>query len=178
MHVGDQRAHHAIDLILGRHLFLQRQLLVFLGQLDLFQQGHDMRHGGAVLRQSLGGLALDRDTAHIQREQVRQALPHLAGDGHDLGPVHDQHAVDVDDLVPGQRDLFHRCLQKQRRFGTLPSFVGRWEKCADVPGTDRSQQGVRHGVQQKVAVGVAGQPLGMVDLQTTDHKGNAGMKGV
>ena len=41
------------------------------------------------------------------------------------------------------------------------------------PGGNRAQQGIGNGVQQHVAVGVAGQALGMVERQTADAQRNA-----
>jgi hypothetical protein len=38
--------------------------------------------------------------------------------------------------------------------------------------------GIGDGVQQQVAVGVARQALGMVDLQATDHQRHTGLEGV
>src|SRR6202012_5540396 len=108
---------------------------------------------------------------------VGDAAAHIARDRHDLGAVHDEHAVDVYDLVAGQGDLFERRLEADGGVRPLPFGIGRREEGADVSGGDGSEQGVGDGVQQQIAVGVPGEALRVVDLKASDDQGATGFEG-
>ena len=92
--------------------------------------------------------------------------------------MQDQNAIDVDDLVAGKGDLFKRRLEKNGGIGTLPARVRRRKKGADIARANGAQQSVGNGMEQQIAVGMAGEALGMIDLETADHKRDAGVEGV
>ena len=114
----------------------------------------------------------------VEREEVGDALAEFGGDGDDLGPVHDQDAVDVDDLVAGERDLLEGGLEEDGRVCAFPFRVARRKEGSDVAGGDGAEEGVGDGVEEEVAVGVAGKAFGVVDLEAADDQRDSGLEGV
>jgi hypothetical protein len=86
----------------------------------------------------------------------------------------DQRRVEIDDAVAGVLDLFEGQVEEDRRVGVFPARVAGREEAADVPGRDGAEQRVGDGVQQHVAVGVAGEALGMLDVEAADAQGHSG----
>jgi hypothetical protein len=73
-------------------------------------------------------------------------------------------------------DLFERFFNKDSRFGALPSWVRRREKPADVPRSNRAQQSVSQGMQQNIAIRMAGQALIVDKFHPANLERNAGAK--
>ncbi len=157
---------------------VEGELLVLVGQVDGFEQDDDVGYGGAVLGEAFGGLALDADVVDVDAEEVGDALAHLAGQGNDLGAVHDEDAVDVDDFEADEGDLFERGLEEEGGVGALPLGVGGGEEGADVAGGDCAEEGVGDGVEEEVAVGVAGEAFGVIDLEAADDQRHVLLEGV
>ena len=152
--------------------------LISFGELDGFEQDDDVGYGGGVLGEAFGGFALDADVFEVEQEKVGDALAQFGSNGDDLGAVHDEHTVDVDDLVAGEGDFFERGLEEDGGVSALPFGVGGREEGADVAGGDCAEQGVGDGVKEEVAVGVAGEAFGMVDLEAADDERDAGLESV
>jgi hypothetical protein len=74
--------------------------------------------------------------------------------------------------------LFEREVQKNRGVGILPAWIAGREKAANVACGYGAQQRVSNGVQQHIAVGVAGQALRVIDCDATDFQLQAGLEGV
>ena len=64
--------------------------------------------------------------------------------------------------------LFQGQVEKDGRVGVFPARIAGREEAADIAGGDGAQQRVGNGVQQHVAVGVAGQALGVVKRQSAN----------
>ena len=109
-------------------------------------------------------------------QQVGDTLAQFGGDGTDLGRGQDQRGVDVDDAVAGVLNLFQGKVEKDGGVGVLPAWIAGREEAADVAGGDCAEQRVGNGVQQHVAVGVAGEAFGMIDCQAADLERHAGLE--
>jgi len=167
-----------VDLGVVGKLGFEGQLLVLVGEIDGFEQDDDVSDCRSILGEAFGGLALDADVVDVDAEEVGDALAHLSRERDDLGAVHDEDAVDVDDLEADEGDFFERGFEENGGVGALPLGVGGGEEGADVSGGYGSEEGVGDGVEEEIAVGVAGEALGMVDAQTTDDEGYAFLEGV
>ena len=74
--------------------------------------------------------------------------------------------------------IFQRGLQEDAGGRALPAWIAGREEGADIAGGDRAQQRIGDGVQEDVAVGVAGEALGVRDGQAANHQRHAGLEGV
>ncbi len=59
--------------------------------------------------------------------------------------------------------LFKSKVEKNGGVGVFPAWIAGREKAADIARGHGAQQRVGNGVEQHVAIGVAGQALGVVD---------------
>ncbi len=139
------------------------------GSCDPLHQRHRVALRHVIQVQALGSFGLDAHLVDFDSKQVGDPGAHLSGDGPDLRRGQDQRRIDVHDLVAGVLQLFHCQLQKDGRVGVLPARIAGRKEAADIARGNRAQQRVGYRVQQHVAVGVAGQPLGMVQR----HPANA-----
>ena len=143
-----------------------------------FQQHRAVCHGYMVEAEAFGRLRFDAHLAGFDSQQPGHAFAEFAGDGDNLRLGHDEHGVDVDDLETRGRDLFQRGLQEDAGGRALPAWIAGREEGADIAGGDRAQQRIGDGVQEDVAVGVAGEALGVRDGQAANHQRHAGLEGV
>ncbi len=73
-------------------------------------------------------------------------------------------------LVAGGGDLFERRLQEDAGGRALPARIAGRKEGADIAGGDRAEQGVGDGVEEHVAVGVAGEAFGVLDGEAADDQ--------
>ena len=85
---------------------------------------------------------------------------------------------DVDDAEARGVDFFHRRAQKERRRSALPAWIAGWEEGADIASADCAEQGIGDGVQQHVAVRVAGEAFMVLDRQAADNQRDARLERV
>ena len=78
--------------------------------------------------------------------------------------------VDVAHPITRRSDLFRHVFQKQQGIRTLVLGVGVREMPPDISQPRRAQQGVGNGVEQHVGVGMAVQPLFVVDLHAAQYQ--------
>ena len=125
-----------------------------------------------------GVLPLMRDVLHVQVKQFGDALAEFRGDGDDLGPVHDEDAVDVDDLVAGERDLLEGGLEEDGGVCAFPLRIARRKEGSDVSGGHGAEERVGDGVEEEVAVGVSGEAFGVIDFEAAEDQRDSGLEGV
>ena len=104
---------------------------------------------------ALARLGLQADALGLDAEDVGQPLADGLAMGEELGTLGEDDAVDVDDL-PAQRG--HGVQRGGEHFGRVAAAVlgvGVGEHLAHVAQGGRAQQGVDHGVQQRVGVAMA-----------------------
>ena len=145
--VGDQGGEDSVNVRVCGRFGGYGELSVLVGKIDGFEQNDDVSYGRAVLLEAFRSFTLDAYILKVEEEEVGYALAHLGGDGYDLRAVHDEDAVEVDDLVAGESDFFERGLQKNGGVGVLPLGVGGREEGADVSGGNGSKEGVGDGVK-------------------------------
>jgi hypothetical protein len=175
---GGEGGEGGVDVGVVGGVGVEGELFVLVGEVDGLEQNDYVGDGGGVLRKAFGGLALDADVVDVEREEIGDALAHLAGDGDDFGLVHDEDAIDVDDFEADEGDLFECGAEEDGGVRALPFGVGWGEEGADVAGRDGAEEGVGDGVEEEVAVGVAGEAFGVVDVQTTDDERHVFLEGV
>src|SRR5580658_5320411 len=100
-------------------------------------------------------------------------LAKFGGDRGDLGRGQDQRGVYVYDAIADVLNFFESQVEKDGGVGVLPTRIARREEAADVAGGNSAEERVGNGVQQHVAVGVAGQAFGMIDGQAADLEWHA-----
>ena len=155
---------------------MKRELFVLVRQADGFEQDDNVGYGGAVLRKAFRGLALDADVVDVEVEEVSDALSHFPCDGDDFWGMHDEDAIDVDDLEADQGDFFEGGAEEDGGVGAFPLGIGWREEGADVTGGDGSEQGVGDGMEEKIAVRVAGEALGVVEREAANAQQDAGFE--
>ncbi len=74
--------------------------------------------------------------------------------------------------------LFHGQVEEDGRVGVFPARIAGREEAADIAGGYGAEQGVGNGVQQHIAVGVAGQALGVVERESADAQRHAWFESV
>ena len=72
--------------------------------------------------------------------------------------------------------LFQSQVEEDGRIGVFPARVAGREEAADVSGGDGAEQGVSDGVQEYVAVGVAGEAFRVVERESADAQRHAGLE--
>ena len=72
--------------------------------------------------------------------------------------------------------LLEREIEEDGGVGVFPARIAGREEAADVAGGHGTQQRVGDGVEQHVAVGVAGQALRVVQRHAADAQGHAGLE--
>jgi hypothetical protein len=147
-----------------------------VGLLRAFHQSHGVTLRHVVQVHAFGSLGLDADLVDADAQQIGNASPHLPGDGENLGRGQHQRGVDVHDAVACVAQLILRKIQKDGGVGVLPARIARREKAADIAGGHGAQQGIGNGMQQHIAVGVAGQALRVVQRQSADAQRDSGLE--
>jgi len=105
----------------------------------------------------LAGLALDAYTLYVDAQYLGDPLADLLPVRQQFWALGEDHAVQIDD-PPAQRQ--HCIPGGGKHFGRIAAAVDRigiGKQLADIAQGGCSQQGVDHGVQQRVAVAVADQ---------------------
>ncbi len=92
----------------------------------------------------------------------------------DLWFSQDQRAVDIADLVAGFVDQSQRFFHEEHRIGALPLGIARRKVGSDVTGGDGTEQSVGQGMQQDIAIGVAGEAAGVRQRDAPDLQRDAG----
>lgn len=95
---------------------------------------------------------------------------HLRDEILQLRPLGDHGHVDVAHPITRRSDLFRHVFQKQQGIRTLVLGVGVREMPPDISQPRRAQQGVGNGVEQHIGVGMAVQPLFVVDLHAAQYQ--------
>src|SRR6478672_7439072 len=115
-------------------------------------------------------LVARRLDADPRRGRLRDGPLHLGPVGTEPRLLADHGRVDVDDET-GNRP--HHRAQQVDRIGPLPPLVVVGEHRADVAAAGGAEDGVDHGVDEDVRVGVAGEAAGMVDLDPAQNQAPA-----
>ena len=88
----------------------------------------------------------------------------------ELGALGDHRHVDAGDLRFHLHDDTPGLADENRGVGVLPARIAGWEILSDVARTGGAQQCVGDGVQNRVAVGVAGQAAGVADAHAAQDE--------
>ena len=78
--------------------------------------------------------------------------------------------------VAGVLQLFQSQVEKDGGVGVFPARIAGREKAANISRGHGAQQRVGNGVEQHVAVRVAGQSLGMINRHAAKAQGHTGLE--
>jgi len=145
---------------------------------DALDEGDGMALGDVIEIEAFGGFGLDADLVEFDAEEVGDADAHFAGDGRDFGRGENEGGVDVYDAVAGVLEFFKGEIEEDGGVGVFPSRVVGREEGADVARGHCAEEGVGDGVEEDVAVGVAGEAFGVVEREAADAERNAGLEDV
>jgi len=85
----------------------------------------------------------------------------------------DDRAVDVADLKARRMHSVDGVTKERRRVGAVVPRVLIGKELTDVGKSERTEHGIRHRVQQRIAIGMRNGSARRVDADTAEHKGPA-----
>ena len=121
--------------------------------------------------QALGSFGLDAHLVNVDAEQVGHPGAHFFGYGPDLWGIQDQGCIDVHDAVAGVLQFLHGEVQEDGGVSIFPARIAGRKEAADIARSHCAEQRVGNGVQQHVAIGVAGQPFRVLEGQPANAQG-------
>lgn len=114
-----------------------------------------MRDGRIVRAHALWSFCFDSDLIWLYAQQFSHARLNFLCVWNDFWLGQDQRGIHIAYFVPRKPHLLQRFLKKNDGVGAFPFGIGRRKVAANIPGRDRSEQGIGNGMEKNVAVGVA-----------------------
>ena len=130
------------------------------------------------LRKPVGGRGANGDAVSRDAERPGEPLSHLVSSIRDPRLLADQHAVDIDELVPGLAYPRVGVCEQLERVGAPVALVFRGKERADVAQTGGAKKCVGQCVGDDVTVGVADESAGVVDRHAAENERDAVAEGV
>lgn len=121
----------------------------------------------------IGRRSANRDPLGVDADGTGKSPPHLVSVRRDRRLLADEDAVGVRELVPGARNLVVRAAKEVDGRRAAPRRIARREERSDVAEARRPEEGVDERVGEHVAVGVPGEPAGMLDADAAENERHA-----
>lgn len=131
-----------------------------------------MSDGSVFGSHAFWGFGFDADAVSRDPQEFRNSLSYFASIRADLRLNQNQGRVEVRNGVARRLHPAQGLGQKYSRIRSLPAFIGRRKKRADIGSCDGSEQGIGNGVEKNVTVGMAAQSHGMRQLDPADLQRN------
>lgn len=106
----------------------------------------------------------------VDFERLGDGLFHFGDVGDEFGGFGDDGGIDVDDFSFFSGDHFANFFQEDSAADVFPLRIGGREVMTDVAATDGAQKRVGDGMEEGVAVGMAGQAHGMGNFDAAKVK--------
>ena len=120
------------------------------------------------------GGGLDADAGGEDAEGVGDVLFHGGDVGLDLWAFGDEGGVDVDDAPATELDATGGLDEEDATGGVAPGGIVIGKQVADVDLADRTEDGIGDGMEEGIGIGMAIEPMGMGDGDTTEYEGTTG----
>ena len=75
----------------------------------------------------------------------------------------------MQDAPAARRNTLARILEENTRCCSTPARISGWKMLPDIPVSDRAENGVRQGMEQRVSIGMPRQRMAMRNRDTTQH---------
>ncbi len=119
---------------------------------------------------TLVGLALQIHLPHFTAQNRSNPVSHLILAGTDLGLLTDDRDVEISEAETLVFNAFGRLSEESPAVSILMPRVVIRKQLPDIRLANRPEQGVGHGVQDRVAVRVANRADGMVKRHAAEHE--------